>query len=313
MKQSRRPPVPAGRPDLNEIAVFSAVAAARSFSGAAQRLGMPVSTVSRKVAQLEARLGVALLTRTTRQVRVTEAGQAYFAECERLLAGFRVAEAVVSEAASEPRGLLRVTAPADMGSNGAFVDFVARFLARHPGVELELVLENRFVDLVTEQVDVAVRAGPLTDSSLIAKRIGRTSMRLMASPGFLERHGPIDDVAQLARLPCLRLSPRAEHGRWTLHGPRGKRVVAVRGPVIAGSINALSRLAAAGLGIAALPDFSQDPSTAGLRVVLPEWTAGESPAHIVYAARRLVPAKLTAFVDALVADVEKGLVPPFSR
>lgn len=308
MRKSKNPKTLA---DLNEIALFAAVAGARSFSGAAKRLGVPVSTVSRKVSQLEARLGVALLVRTTRQVRTTEAGAQYLEDCERLIAGFEAAEESVSETSMIPKGRLRVTAPTDFGANRHFADLLKRFVDRYPEVAIELVLENRRVDLVAEQVDVAIRAGKLGDSSLIAKRLGKTRMQIMASAAFLERFGPIKSVDDLSKLPCIRMSTHADHSQWILQSATSRRTMRVSGPISANSMGAMTQLAAAGIGLAVLPNYRSDALIERLIVVLPEWSAGDAPVHIVYPARRLVPARLTAFVNFFVGEVEAGRLPPF--
>lgn len=308
MKQLKKPN---SRADLNQVALFAAVAEARSFTGAARKLGIPISTISRKVSQLEERLGIALLVRTTRHVRTTEVGDRYLAECERLLVGLEAAEASVVENASAPKGRLRLTAPADFGANQYFVDVLRRFLDRYPDVEIECLFDNRRLDLIEERIDIAIRAGQLDDSNFIAKKLGKTVMRVMASQDFLDRNGPIKHPTDIEKLPCLRLSNQVHHSKWTLTGPGGQYALQVRGHITANSMGAMARLAAAGLGLAVLPDFRIDPAVEQLKLVLPDWNAGDSHINIVYPARRLVPARLTAFVTFLIAEVEAGRLPPF--
>ena len=291
--------------------MFAAVAEARSFTGAARKLGIPVSTVSRKVAQLEERLGITLLIRTTRQVRTTEIGDRYLAECERLLIGLEAAEAAVIETASTPTGCLRLTAPIDFGANQHFMELLKCFHRLYPDVQIECLFDNKRLDLVEERIDVAIRVGPMDDSDFVAKKIGKSVMRLRASAEFLERHGPVKSVRDLEKLPFLRLSTQPHHSQWTLSGPRGQHLLQVDGPLTANSIGAIARLAALGLGIAVLPDFRSEPTVENLEVVLSEWTAGEAPINIVYPTRRLVPARLTAFVNYLMTEVDAGHLPPF--
>jgi DNA-binding transcriptional LysR family regulator len=299
------------RADLNEVAMFAAVAEARSFTGAARKLGIPISTVSRKVSQLEDRLGITLLIRTTRHVRTTEIGDRYLAECERLLVGLEAAEASVIETATIPSGCLRLTAPTDFGANQHFMELLNRILQLYPDIKIECLFDNKRLDLAEDRIDIAIRAGRMDDSDFVAKKLGQSVMRLMASPEFLERNGPINSISEIEKLPFVRLSTAPQHSKWTLTGPSGQHLLQVDGPITANSIGGIARLAALGLGVAVLPDFRSEPSTEKLKVVLPEWTAGDTPMHIVYPTRRLVPARLTAFVNYLIDEVDAGRLPPF--
>jgi DNA-binding transcriptional LysR family regulator len=165
--------------DLNEIVVFAKVVETRSFTAAAAQLGLPKSTVSRKVAQLEERLGVRLLQRTTRKLSLTEIGQAYFERCQRIVSDIMVAEQMVTDMQSTPRGLLRVTAPVDLGAF-ALGALVTQFLTDFSDIHVELVLTDRVVDLVDEGVDLGIRFGPLAESTLIARKLTSVDMRLCA-------------------------------------------------------------------------------------------------------------------------------------
>ena len=170
--------------DLNEINVFLRVAQAGSFTRAAKQLGIPNSTASAKVSALERRLGVTLLQRTTRKLHLTEGGEAYFRQASQGLEEILKAEAAISASQREPQGLLRVTAPIDLGSN-CLADLISAFRKKYPAVNVELIFTARYVDLVGEGVDVAVRAGKLRDSGLIARKVGVANWIPIASPAYL--------------------------------------------------------------------------------------------------------------------------------
>src|SRR5882724_13642927 len=170
--------------DLNELLVFARVVRAGSFTAAAKLLGMPKSTVSRKVSQLEERLDARLLQRTTRKLSLTDVGRTYYDYCERIVAEVEDAERAVGSLQDVPRGLLRVTS----GPNSAFLaPIFTEYLKQHPEVSLELVCTTRAVDLVEERFDLGIRAGTLPDSPLIARRLGRVSWWLVAAPAYLKK------------------------------------------------------------------------------------------------------------------------------
>src|SRR5689334_18636195 len=174
--------------DLDGIEVFVKVVEAGSFNQAAKLLGMPNSTVSAKVSALEKRLGVTLLQRTTRKLRATQAGEIYFQQCLRALEQLQAAENELTRGQQEPRGLLKLTAPTDIG-HSLLAILVHAFLQKHPKMEVELIITNRVLDLVAEGIDVAIRAGDLPDSRLIAKRFSVGYFGLWASPSYLKRRG----------------------------------------------------------------------------------------------------------------------------
>lgn len=290
--------------DFNEIAVFVRVVKAGGFSRAARELGMPNSTVSAKVSALEKRLGVTLLTRTTRKLSLTEPGEAYFRRCVQGLAEIELAENALAECQAEPSGTLRVTAPVELGS--AVLPLIAEeFRRQYPKVGLEFLLGDRMVDLVAENVDLAIRAGDLKDSSLIAKKLGTVSFGLFASADYLKKHGRPAHPRELREHTCLQFSP-LEGGAWELHGPKGKVRATITTPLLANDLNFLKALAIAGSGIALLPTFlctSED----GLKRVLPDWRSDTRPVHFVYPAQKFVPAKLSAFVALATPLLQRSL------
>src|SRR6267154_778381 len=186
--------------DLNEIVVFTRVVQAGSFTAAARVLGMPKSTVSRKVSDLEERLNARLLQRTTRKLSLPDAGRTYFDYGVRIVNEIEAAESAVSSLQDKPRGLLRVS----VGPSSSFLsDIIADFMKRNPEVQLEVLSTGRNVDLVEERFDVAIRAGTLADSSLVARRLGNVTSFLVATPGYLKKKRRLREPDDLKHHDCL--------------------------------------------------------------------------------------------------------------
>src|SRR5258708_38364368 len=186
--------------DLNEMLVFARVVQAGSFTTAAAALGMPKSTVSRKVSELEERLKARLLQRTTRKLSLTDVGRTYYDYCARIVGEVEDAERAVSSLQETPRGLLRVTAPINVAFLGPIV---SDFLKRYPEVRLELFCTGRSVDLVEERFDIGIRAGTLADSTLIAKSLGTVKWFLVATPAYLKKHGRPKSPEDLKKHDCM--------------------------------------------------------------------------------------------------------------
>ena len=301
-------------PDLEEVAAFLRVAEAGSFTAASRRLALPKSTVSRRVARLEEKLGVQLLHRTTRSLALTEAGAVFHERAARALAGLEEATLAVRETQETPRGHLRVTAPYNMAE--ALGPLVVAFVGRQPGVTVELLLTDERLDLVADNIDLALRgASALPDSSLVARRLATMKFLLLASPGYLRKHGRPRTPAELGEHPLLVMRTTGGRTRLKLHGPGGDEEVAVRTGIAANDFALLRSAALAGAGIAVLPDA---PAAAQVRAgklvrVLPEYTAGEGGLFVVHPASRLLPAKARAFRDFVLEHVEvltAGHAPP---
>jgi len=280
---------------------FVAVVEGGTFSAAARVLGLPVSTVSRQVSRLEEHLGVRLLNRTTRRVTPTAPGQSYFERCRRIVAESREAEEEVRQLHGEPRGLLRISAPPGGLRVTVVEDLITAFMARYPEIDVELLAESRFVDLVAEGFDLALRGGIMRDSALIARRLIRMRTGLVASTDYLERRGRPRRVADLARHELLVQRAPGRQPRWPL-SPRGS--IAVRGRLMTNDM-AVSRAAAlAGLGIAYIPLMLVDLELerGALEPVLPNAVGRDTDGlHLVYPQGRLLAAKVRAFIDFAVA------------
>lgn len=284
--------------DLNELLVFAKVVQAGSFTVAARGLRMPKSTVSRKVSELEERVGAQLLQRTTRKLRLTDVGQAYYEHCARIVAEAEQAELAVTRMQAAPHGLLRVTAPLTFNFLGPIV---AEFLKRYPEVQLELVCTDRSVDLVEEGFDVAVRAGRLADSSLIARKLGDIARVVVAAPEYLEQRGVPKSPKDLERHDCLVFGAGMEGNVWTLHSGSRSVQVSVRARLVVNEPDMLRAVALGGAGVTLLPTLlnAADLSAGRLRRILPDWSSSGAPVHAVYPGSRHHSPKVMAFVDFL--------------
>jgi DNA-binding transcriptional LysR family regulator len=294
---------------LNEIAAFVEVGRRLSFVRAAEQLGVHVSAISRAVGALENRLGVRLLQRTTRRVGLTEAGRAHFARCEAVLAELQEAEAAASALGTALRGTLRVSAGSGLGLTH-MTPVLARFLDRHPQLDLDLHLSNRNVDLVEEGFDVAIRIGALSDSRLVARRLGDSRRLLVAAPAYLHAHGTPRRPEDLAAHAGLVLEVGALTARWALQRRGAKATVRVRPRLRSNNALALLDACRAGVGIALLPQFivQADLDARRLVRVLPAWAAAEQGVFAIYPGNRFIPAKVRAFVDFV-----EEILRPFAR
>lgn len=290
--------------NLNEIAVFARVVELGSFTRAAEQLGVPKSSVSRAVARLEERLGVRLLARSTRTLRLTDAGIAYHQRITAALGLIDDAEHEVAHLQDAPRGLLRITAPYDAGV-GFLAEITARFTARHPGVHVETVLTSRTVDLIAEGFDLALRAGQLRDSSLIARKLGAVESRLFAAPAYLEARGTPDTPADLGRHACLLFRGQNGKARWRLDGPAGAVQVEVAGPIGADDLSFVRAAALAGGGIALLPWFlcADDVAAGRLVRVLPAYEQTGAAIYVVHPPGEHLPRRVAVFRDFLIKSL----------
>ena len=289
--------------DLNQMAVFAAVVRAGSFTGAARAIAQPKSTVSKRVAELERRLGARLLQRSTRRVQPTAEGAAYFERCERVLRDAEAADRAVLDSDAEPRGPVRVTAPVAMA--GFLAPIFERYLAAHPAVALEVTLLDRKVDLIQEGFDLAVRAAPLRDSALVVRRLGATDRCLCASPQLFATRRPPRHPRELAHHACIAFRTEPGKTAWVF-ARAGKRLTVEVGGRYSVSSGQLARSGAlAGLGIANLPRFlvADDLAAGRLVPVLPDWPLEAGHMHLLYPSAVHLSPRVRALIDALVASL----------
>jgi DNA-binding transcriptional LysR family regulator len=297
--------------DLNDIVVFTKVVETKSFTGAADALGLPKSTVSRKLAQLEERLGVRLVQRTTRKLALTEIGEAYYERCSRIVADIAAAEQLVTDMQSTPRGRLRVTASVDFATR-FLGEIVAEFLAQHPEINVELEATDRVVDLIEDGFDLAVRFGQMPESTLIARKLCSLYLILTASPAYLARRGTPKTVEELDEHDHVLFTPVSRNQTWTL--VHGEQSYDFGRPARLASNNygAVVDVARAGSGIALISEFmvGDELKTGKLVRVLPEWQTRPTDVHAVYPARQNVPPRLTLFLEHLAKSLNP---PPWAR
>jgi DNA-binding transcriptional LysR family regulator len=289
--------------DLNDMLYFAEVVDRGGFAAAGRALGVPKSRLSRRVAELEARLGVRLLQRTTRKLSLTEAGELYHGHCVAMREDAEAAEEAVALVLTEPRGTIRLTCPVTLAQS-TIGPLLPRFLARHPQVRIDMEVNNRVVDLVQEGVDVALRVRPTLDDSgsLVVKNLGNSYSLLVASPALLAAQGAPTEVEDLRRLPTVSMAAADGRASLTLQGP-GKRAFELqhRPRYTADDLLTLKFAVLRGTGICVLPDYMCFDEVADGRLVqvLPGWAPGPIVVHAVFPSRRgLVPA-VRRFLDFL--------------
>lgn len=286
--------------DYNRVAMFVEVVRSGGFTAAATGLGLPKSSLSRSVSRLEEDLGVRLMHRTTRKLALTEVGQAYYDAVRSTFAVLEEADALAREHDADPRGTVRVTAAPD---HHYLPRLFAEFRRSHPNIRLELMLTGRYVDLLSESVDIAIRAGQLEDSSLVVRRIGASPQHLMASPAYLRRRGKPKAIADLAEHDWVLF--RATNGRASLPltGPGGDVTLELEAALTADDIGFCCAAVAAGAGIGCLPVTAARPAlqAKALEAVLPEWKhRTRAPVHVVLPSGRFVPRRVAVVRDFLI-------------
>lgn len=286
----------------DDLLLFARVVEAGSFSRAAEWAGLPKSTVSRRIAALEKRLGEALLLRTTRRLGLTDFGQGLLEHARRLAEEVDAARALAEHRQAEPRGRLRVSMPSDFAAL-LLPQMLADFSLRYPGIALELDLSARRVDLIAEQFDLALRAGELADdATLVARRLCRFQVGLVASPGYLARHGVPQHPSDLTAHRALRLLGNDGEPRpWRLACGQEHWEGQACGNLSANSLGLLIRLAATGAGIAGVAGrfVAHEIAAGSLVPVLPHWSLPCATMWAVTPGRRLLPARTRVFMDAL--------------
>jgi len=295
--------------DLNDVAAFVRVVENSGFAKAARELGVPTSTVSRAVARLEETVGVRLLHRTTRNLSVTSEGNAFHQRVAPLVASLRDATRTLNTSGKEPEGLLRITAPNDIGS--AFLsEEVVHFADRYPLLRVELMLTNRKLNLVSEGIDVAVRAGRLESSSLVARKVGTLQVDFFASPSYAEHHRLPTTLAELARHHIVAFGARDGKVSWQLDGPRGQETVELACRIACDDFGFVRAAAVAGGGIGLIPRMIalSDVATGRLVRVLPEYGLRGASLHVIYPSARQVPTKVTAFRDFLAKSCSEAKI-----
>ena len=288
--------------DLDNILIFVKVAQFESITRAARSLGMPISTVSRRLSVLESELCVSLLRRTTRRLTLTPQGRDYFGQCQEPLNLLQEAERVLTQTQRKPEGLLRVTIPFTL-SGEPFIEFLSAFLKDHHRIRVDLFITNRFLDLAAENVDVAIRIGELQDSSIVARRLGKTVFYVVAAPEYVNARTLPAEPTDLRSHDCVLLNGKNNERDWDLVSGRRKVRVHVSGPVSSRDNNSIAAFVHRGHGIGLLPSTLCDESIAKGKLIrlLPQWTTSPVPVFAVYPSRKFLPLRLSVFLEALAA------------
>jgi len=289
--------------DLNDLYFFAAVVENGGFSAAGRALGVPKSRLSKRVAQLEERLGVRLLQRTTRRFVVTEVGERFYAHCRAVLEEAQAAQDAVDELRAEPRGVVRLSCPVSL-TQTVLADVLPNFLALYPKMQVRVVSSDRRVDVIGEGYDLAIRVRTKldTDANLVVRSFGQSRTLLVASPTLLNALGRPTVPAELSKLPGLSMREHEGAQVWELVSATGQQVnVEMQARLITGDFAVLLESARRGLGVTLLPDFVCAPAiTRGdLEVVLPDWSVPEGIMHFVYPSRRGMLPGVRALVDFL--------------
>lgn len=292
---------------LTSMAVFVRAADLGSFTAAAATLGLTSQMVGKHVRMLEMRLGTALMRRSTRQQSLTDAGRLFYERCRTVLAEVEAAEAVVEEISAAPRGRLRLSAPVGFGAC-RLAPLVTGFMARHPAVEVELVLTDRYVDLVEEGFDAVLRLGPVADSSLAARELGPHAQVACAAPDYLAAHGTPRTPADLAAHACLGFvnASGLPYAEWRFTAPDGTvHPVRIRSRFQVNDGRVLAAVAVAGQGIVLQPEaVLREHLDAGRLVpILADYAAPGRPMFLMFPSQRPQPPKLRAFIDYMVVMI----------
>lgn len=285
--------------DLNDTAAFVAVARAGSFTQAATRLGVPKGTVSRQIARLELHLGARLLQRTTRQVSLTDVGRAYYERCRHAVEAIADAERLVADVKGTVTGTIRVATSFDFGRD-RLSEWLPELRERHPGLRVELELSQRHIDLVADNIDVAIRGGVgMDDSGHVSRKLADSALVFCASPSYLEAHGTPKALEDLANHECLSLQRPNASTRWRLEGPRGPVDVELKGWLAVNELGVLRDAACGGMGIALCEENSIAVALREkrLRHILSDYGLRGAGLWAVYPSTQHLSPKVRAFVD----------------
>lgn len=282
---------------FSEMQVFVAVVTEESFTAAADRLETDKARVSRIVQRMEEKLGARLLNRSTRRLSVTEVGRDYFERASSILAAAEAAQAAVAQQSQEPKGRLKITATPEFGTTRVD-NWIAAYLSKWPKVTVEAVYSIRFVDIIHEGIDVAIRIGTLQDSDLSARKLGEITYGLYAAPGYLKDAAALRTVDDLKRHDLI-MKTSSGRASWTLVNGQATEKVSQAPRCAIDNIVAAKNLTVFGLGVAQLPQFMAEPHVAegSLVRVLPGWASIPMPVHAVFASTRYMDPKVRGFVD----------------
>jgi DNA-binding transcriptional LysR family regulator len=291
---------------MHSMAVFRRVVEAKSFSAVARETNMSQSTVSKHIASLEERLDTKLLNRSTRSLKLTEAGKEYYHHCIRILNDFQEAEASVGKGKIDPTGTLRISTSAAFGRT-CILPYLNEFFTAYPDISIDLIFDDDYTDLVKEGIDLAIRIGPLEDSSLIARKIGSSPRVVVASPEYLVDHGRPKKPADLIKHNCLFYSLQKSPDLWYFNSTQeGDESIRVSGRLKASSPDAICDATLEGLGISILGEWyaRKHIKEGKLQVIMPDYKPTAYDIHAVYPERRFVPQKVKRMIEFLTEKID---------
>lgn len=292
---------------LSGMTVFTKVAERASFTAAAHDLKLSKSAVSKQITRLEDRLGVQLIHRTTRRLHLTEVGQAYYERAKRVVEDAEEAEQAIASLHGDLRGTIRINAPLSYGLR-KLCPLVTKFMDLHPDLKIDMTFSDRVRDLIDDGFDMGVRIAQLTDSSLIARKLGHTELVVVASPDYWEKHGKPAHPDDLKNHNCLLYDYRTNPNEWKFKGPDGPLPVTVDGSFRANNGEALVCAASNGQGVFYVPTFLVDNliQTGQLTTALEDFTQDGIGIYAVWPHNRHLSAKVRGFVDFLVEELKEG-------
>jgi len=290
---------------LLSMSVFRRVAETGNFSEVARELELSQPTVSKHVAALEKHLNIKLINRSTRQLSLSDAGKQYYDDCVRILDELLESEAALRNQQSLPTGTLRINMPVTFGELN-IVPHLWQFLAEYPDLKIDLIMDDRQVDLVKEGVDMAIRVGILTDSSLVARRIGDSPRVTVASPEYLAANGEPQTLQDLKKHKCIVYTLLSTRNEWHFTGPNGKETIRISGRFSVNNPRIIREAVLAGQGIAVTPTWliGDYIKTGQAKVILDKYDPTPLEIHAVYPERRFVPAKVSCFIDYIRTKLE---------
>lgn len=294
---------------LTSIAIFKRVAESGSFSDTARETGLSQPTISKHIARLEDQLGVRLLNRSTRRTHLTEAGERFYETCTRIVTALDEASSSIGQLQSSPTGTLRINVPVTFGRL-LILPRIPNYLAQYPGITADLIFNDRYIDLVAEGVDLAIRLGNLTDSSLVGRRLGTVRRVAVAARSYLDRYGEPLRPGDLSRHNCIVNTNLSTVADWHFSSPEGEVSVRVTGRFRANNSEAVAHMVRIGAGIAVVPEYTlgREIADGTVQVVLRDYAASSFEIHALYPATRHVLPKVRSFLDFLSeAFREEGL------
>jgi DNA-binding transcriptional LysR family regulator len=287
-------------PHLDNILAFVKIAEFESISKAARALGVPISTISRRLSVLESELGAALVRRTTRRISLTPQGLEYFNQCLDPLATLQEAEHALKQTQKRPEGTLRISVPMILGQP-PFIDFLSRFSKAHAAIHIDLYITNLYLNLVAENMDVAVRFGQLHDSSVVASKVGTSVRYVVATPDYLKGRRLPTEPEELTDYDCVMFNARNNAAEWDLVSGRRTVRIRVTGRISSRDCHSVSAFVLRGHGIGLIESsYCDQPLVRGDLVrLLPRWTSTRIPVFAVFPSRKFLPSRVSVFVDAL--------------